>query len=236
VAIVVVTGTGTGVGKTYVSAALAALSTQRGWPTAYLKLAQTGVPGDIPDTETVQRLAPDTTTVEGARYEPALSPAAAARATHTPPPDLHDLAGLAQDLERQHRLVVVEGAGGLLVRYDEDGATLADLARDLGAPVLVVAEPGLGTLNTTALTLEALAHRGIQLDGLVIGAWPEHPGQAERSNIGDLETISARPLAGALPRGAGKDPAHFVETARTSLAPQYGGTFDAQAFRNRWRQ
>ncbi|GAA4338765.1 hypothetical protein GCM10023178_52090 [Actinomadura luteofluorescens] len=68
---------------------------------------------------------------------------------------------------------------------------------------MVVARPDLGTLNHTALTLEAMAHRGVQLAGVVIGAWPDDPDLAMRSNIRDLETIAARPLSGALPAGAG---------------------------------
>jgi dethiobiotin synthetase len=142
---------------------------------------------------------------------------------------------LALRLDREHDLVLVEGAGGLLVRFDEDGLTLADLARGLRAPVLVVAGPQLGTLNHTALTLEALAPRGLELSGLVLGSWPADPGLAERSNLRDLETLAARPLLGALPAGAGAlDRAAFLEVARAGLAPQLGGTFDSRAFRRTW--
>jgi dethiobiotin synthetase len=130
--------------------------------------------------------------------------------------------------------VVVEGAGGLLVRYDDDGATIADLAHRLRAPVLVVTRAGLGTLNATALTLEALAHRGLDLSGVVIGSWPAQPDLAARSNIRDLETLSARPLAGALPEGAGRLGAtEFQAAAATGIGPAYGGMFDAADFRGR---
>ena len=76
-------------------------------------------------------------------------------------------------------LTLVEGAGGLLVELGADGATLRDVALDLAAPVLVVVAPGLGTLNHTALTLEALATQGISCAGLVIGAYPADPGTVE---------------------------------------------------------
>jgi dethiobiotin synthetase len=237
VSILVVSGTGTGVGKTVVSAAVCALARGRDSSVAYLKAAQTGVPGDVPDVDAVRALAGDVETLEGARYPDPLSPAAAARRAHRPPPDLDVVADLARRLAATHRLVVVEGAGGLLVRYDEDGTTLADLARQLDAPVLLVTGAGLGNLNTTALTLEAMAHRGLHLDGVVIGSWPDAPDVAARSNIRDLETLAARPLAGVIPDFGGRpapDPAQFLETARTSLAPQYGGTFDAATFRTVW--
>jgi dethiobiotin synthetase len=136
--------------------------------------------------------------------------------------------GLADDRD----LVVVEGAGGLLVRYDEEGATIADLARDLEADVLVTVDPALGTLNHTALTLEAMAHRGLRLAGVVVGAWPREPDLACRSNVRDLETLAARPLAGALAAGMGAlDAPEFLLGSRAGLAPALGGTFDAADFR-----
>jgi dethiobiotin synthetase len=81
------------------------------------------------------------------------------------------------------QLTLVEGAGGLLVELGADGVTLRDLAVELGAPVLVVTAPGLGTLNHTALTLEAIAAKGLSCAGLVIGSWPADPGPAERSTV-----------------------------------------------------
>jgi len=121
------------------------------------------------------------------------------------------------------------GAGGLLVRYDPAGATIADLAAMLAAPVLVVTTPGLGTLNHTALTLEALSARRLTAAGLVIGSWPDRPGLAERANLTDLAAVAGRPLAGALPAGAGRlDSDAFLTVARAGLGPELGGTFSGQ--------
>jgi dethiobiotin synthetase len=226
-----VTGTGTDVGKTVVTAALAALGLQRG-SVAVVKPGQTGEPdGGGGDLSEIARLAGGVSCHELVRYPDPLSPAAAARLSGRDPLDparLYELLlGLSEDL------VLVEGAGGLLVRYDEDGLTLADMARALRARVLLVVGPGLGTLNHTALTLEALAHRGIELEGLVLGSWPSDPGLAERSNLRDLEMLAARPLLGALPAGAPSDP-DFLEVARQSLCPQLGGVWDPRAFRATW--
>jgi dethiobiotin synthetase len=116
-------------------------------------------------------------------------------------------------------LVLVEGAGGLLVRLDDDGDTLADAAAALGAPVLVVAEAGLGTLNATALTCEALRARGLECAGVVIGAWPEAPDLAARCNLADLPAYAGAPLLGRLPAGANAlDRADFLAAAREGLA------------------
>jgi dethiobiotin synthetase len=234
VAVLFVTGTGTDVGKTIVTAAVAALARSRGARCAVVKPGQTGVQDDEPgDLSVVTRLSGVTETHELVRYPDPLSPAAAARSSGREPMDpaaMYDLV-----LRLDHDLVLVEGAGGLLVRFDEDGTTLADLARGLRAPALVVVDPSLGTLNHTALTLEALAHRGVELSGLVLGSWPAEPGLAERSNLRDLEMLAARPLLGALPVGAGAlSPEAFLDVARTRLGPQLGGTFDPRAFRRTW--
>lgn len=232
-AVVVVTGTGTGVGKTVVTAAVAALAASRG-TCAVVKPAQTGVADDAPgDADEVRRLAGDVAVHELVRYPDPLAPAAAARLSGRAA--LDPVAFYDTVLRLDHDLVLVEGAGGLLVRFDDDGTTLADLARGLRAPVLVVADAGLGTLNATALTLEALAHRGVELLGIVVGAWPAEPGLAERSNLRDLETLAARPLLGALPAGAGQlDRPAFLAAARASLAPSLGGVFDPRELRRRW--
>lgn len=229
----VVTGTDTGVGKTVVTAAVAALARDRGVDVAVVKPAQTGLrPGEPGDLADVERLTGVGDLHEFARFPDPLSPAAAARAAGVPPLDLADCVPRIRELGRTRRLVVLEGAGGLLVRYDADGTTIADLARMLAAPVLVVAAAGLGTLNHTALTLEALAHRGLTLAGVVVGAWPREPDLAARSNVPDLETISGRPLSGALPEGAGRlDRAAFLAAARAGLEPALGGRFDAVRFR-----
>lgn len=229
----IITGTGTGVGKTVVTAALAALAAARDVTVAVVKPAQTGVgfgePGDLHE---IERLSGVTDTHEFARFLRPLSPDAAARQAGKPPLDLEAAAEEIRELRGTRRLVLVEGAGGLLVRYDPDGRTIADLARMLEAPVLVVADPGLGTLNHTALTLEAMAHRGLDLAGVVLGSWPAEPGLAHRTNIADLETLAARPLAGALPEGAaGLSRAEFLAAAKGGLSPAFGGSFDPVSFK-----
>ena len=243
--VMVISGTGTGVGKTVVTAAICALALDRGVKVAVVKPAQTGVtacePGDLAEVDRLcgyassprsQDQAVELTLIEGVRYPDPLSPAAAARTSGLPTADLRAMAREISALHDEHRLVLVEGAGGLLVRYDEEGATIATLAAACHADVLVVTNPGLGALNTTALTLEALAHRGLQPAGLVIGAWPSDPDLACRSNIGDLEMLAARPLLGALPDGAAAlGPQQFLEAAAEGLGPALGGRFRASDFR-----
>ena len=230
-------GTGTEVGKTVVAAAVAAVSLAGRHRVAVLKAAQTGVGPDEPgDFEEITRLAGELTGRELARYPDPLAPATAARRSGLPPVRPSDIAAAAVELNRSHDLVIVEGAGGLLVRYDDDGGTLADAAWALGAPVLVVAPAGLGSLNATALTTEVLQHRGISCAGVVVGAWPEQPDLAARCNLEDLPAVANAPLVGALPAGVSTlDRAGFLAVARRSIAPSLGGEFDAKEFAAEYR-
>lgn len=225
--VLVVTGTGTGVGKTIVTAAIAALAPS----CTVVKPAQTGVPDGGPgDLAEVLRLAGPVRTVELARYADPLSPEAAARVSGRRPLTKDQIVSSVRAVE--DALVLVEGAGGLLVRFGPDGSTLADVAAGLAAPVLVVAAAGLGTLNATGLTLEALRARDIAVAGLVIGAWPAEPDLAMRCNVTDLQAMAV--LQGALPDGAARlEPAAFHDLAHRSLAPALGGVFDADAFTRR---
>ncbi|MGC5039599.1 MULTISPECIES: dethiobiotin synthase [unclassified Streptomyces] len=233
--VLVITGTGTEVGKTVVTAAVAAAALAAGRSVAVLKAAQTGVlPGEPGDAAEVARLAGAVTTAELARYPEPLAPATAARRAGRAPVHPHEVAEAAAKLATEHDLVLVEGAGGLLVRFDAVGGTLADAAGLLSAPVLVVAQAGLGTLNTTELTARELRHRGLDLAGIVIGSWPAEPDLAARCNLADLPDVARAPLLGSVPAGsAGLSPAVFRAAAPHWLAPRLDGTWDAEAFRTR---
>lgn len=228
-----VSGAGTEIGKTVTTAAVAACALRAGRSVAVLKPAQTGVAADEPgDVAEVLRLAggggavPDAMTgAELARYPEPLAPETAARRAGLPYVSAHQVAEAAEKLAASHDLVLVEGAGGLLVRFDDDGSTLADAARLLAAPVLVVVQAGLGTLNTATLTAEALRARRVECAGTVIGSMPATPGLAERCNLADLPRYSGLPLLGAVPEGAGAlPPARFSAAAPGWLTPELGGT------------
>ncbi|MDQ3988237.1 MAG: dethiobiotin synthase [Actinomycetota bacterium] len=226
--VLVVTGTGTGVGKTVVTAAIAALAVAAGRRVAVLKPTQTGVrPGERGDLDDVARLVGGEVTLrELARYPDPLAPDTAARRAGAVPVTPADVVVATRELAVVHDLVLVEGSGGLLVRLDPTGGTLADVAGLLSAPVLVVAAAGLGTLNHTALTIEALRSRGLQCAGVVLGAWPAVPDLAARCNLVDLPTVTGASLLGALPEGAGVlTSARFSAVARRGLAVELGGVW-----------
>lgn len=226
--ILVITGTGTGVGKTVVTAALAALAVAAGGRVAVVKAAQTGVPpGEPGDLDEVCRLVGVPVTCrELARYPDPLAPATAARRAGEAAVTPAAVAAAARELAAAHDLVLVEGAGGVLVRLDDTGGTIADAAGLLGAPVLVIAAAGLGTLNHTALTVEALRARGLHCLGVVVGCWPARPDLAARCNLTDLPAVTGVPLLGVLPAGAAAlRPAQFRSATLAGLAAELGGVW-----------
>lgn len=181
---VLVTGTDTGVGKTFVSALLCRSHRSA----TYVKPVQTGLSADEPDAAVVGRLA-GVETRQGPGFDEPLAPAVAAARAGTA---VNRSTLLAQFWGVEE--VVGEGAGGLLVELGTDGTTLADLAADLDLPLIVVARPGLGTLNHTRLTCEAAWARGLRLLGIIVNDYPAHPGPAEQTNLDGLAAI-ARVLA-----------------------------------------
>ena len=208
--VVIITGTGTGVGKTIATAALASCARD----IAVCKPVQTG---DDDDLAEIARLSGVCESVSVARYPDALAPVAAAAAVGRSLPSADQIIDAVRSVDRSGRLTLVEGAGGLLVELATAGVTLRDLAVDLAAPVLVVCEAGLGTLNHTALTLEALENKGISCVGLVIGSWPASPGAAEEFNRGALEALA--PVRAVLPAGA-------AALSRADFAVMAGNAFD----------
>ena len=211
--VVVITGTGTGVGKTIATAALASCAPD----VAVCKPVQTGSDDDLAE---IARLSGARELVSVARYPDALAPVAAAAAAGRSLPSAEQIIDVVRRVDRPGRLTLVEGAGGLLVELAAGGITLRDLAVELAAPVLVVCEAGLGTLNHTALTLEALENKGVSCAGLVIGSWPTAPGAAEEFNRGALEDLA--PVRAVLPAGAvALSPADFAIMSTRAFDPDW---------------
>lgn len=219
--VLVITGTGTGVGKTIATAALACRARTAGIDVAVCKPVQTGAEQDD-DLAEVGRLSGVTNLIGLARYPEPLAPVAAAHAAGLPLPSAGEIIESVRAADRPGRLTLVEGAGGLLVELGAGGATLRDIAAALDAAVLVVCSAGLGTLNHVALTLEALGHKGVSCAGLVIGSWHQHPGAAEISNRDALDRLA--PVRAVLPAGAGGyDAAAFAAMSRSAFDPDWFG-------------
>ncbi|WP_194819478.1 dethiobiotin synthase [Nocardia sp. XZ_19_385] len=218
--VLLVTGTSTDVGKTVVTAALAATATAAGLSVAVCKPAQTGVaPGEPGDLAEIARLSGVTRSLELARYPDPLAPDTAARRCGQPLLTLEETVAAVKTLGDAD-LTLLEGAGGLLVRIGD--FTLLDMARALDAPVLLVAAAGLGTLNHSELTTRMLATAGVSCAGLVIGSWPDEPDLAAECNRTDLPRLTGVDLVGSIPAGAGKwDRPRFTATAPGWFQPGF---------------
>jgi dethiobiotin synthetase len=199
-----VTGTGTGVGKSVLAAAICAALVARGERVAAFKPALTGLddPSNVfpRDHELLAaavggRQAPRD--VAPYRYGPALSPhLAAALAGETIDPDV--LLRAAHASAASADVLVCEGVGGLLVPL-ADGYLVRDLAVALGLPVLVAAHPGLGTINHTLLTIEAARAAGLHVAGIVMTPWPESPEPIAVSNRDTVAELAGVAVSGLAP-------------------------------------
>lgn len=198
---VFVTGTGTEVGKTVVAGVLARTAADRGQQPAVFKPAVSGLDdladGALADHEHLRMAArSDQADAEVApyRYGPSLSPhlAAAGAGEEIDADRLRAALGRARSAGDY---LVCEGVGGFLVPLRLD-YLVRDFARDAGLPVVVVAAPGLGTINHTLLTVESVRATGLQVAAVVLTPWPAEPGRMESSNretiahLGDVEVAT----------------------------------------------
>jgi dethiobiotin synthetase len=161
-----VTGTDTGVGKTVVAAGLAAALRRRGIDAGVMKPFATGGSADARLLLRASGARDPVELVSPVRLVPPLAPSVAARVSRRRI-DLMKVGWAFRSLLAAHEVVVVEGVGGLLVPI-KPRFTVADFARTLKLPLLVVARPTLGTINHTALTVAAARARGLRVLGIVI--------------------------------------------------------------------
>lgn len=186
---VFVTGTDTGVGKTLVSAILA-----QAWQAHYWKPLQTGLADETGDSATVAQLAgltPERMHPPGYALQAPLSPWAAAPLEAV----RIDTATLA--LPQTPAPLVVEGAGGLMVPVDDD-CMMIDLIARYGLPVVLVARSGLGTINHTLLSLQALAARGIPVLGVVMSGPPSASNRNAIERFGKVRVLAEIPWCASI--------------------------------------
>lgn len=208
-----VVGTDTGVGKTVVTAGLTGWLRGEGVEARAIKPAQTGAPTDD-DAAVVADVCdtPDASTCVR-RLGPALAPRVAAELEDVGL-DYDDLLAAVRSEVDAADFAVVEGIGGLRVPLAGDREVL-DLVAALGLPAIVVARSGLGTLNHTALTVEALRDRGVPVRLVVLNEY-EGASVAERTNPDELRRMLGVPLA-TVPAFDAADPAAVVPAIRSAV-------------------
>ena len=122
------------------------------------------------------------------RYGPPVSPHLGAELAGDPRSSRRRLRAAARAAAESADYLVCEGVGGFLVPLTL-GYLVRDFARDLGLPVVVAAAPGLGTINHTLLTVEAVRAVGLEVAAVVLTPWPDDPGEVERSNREAIERL-----------------------------------------------
>jgi dethiobiotin synthetase len=200
-----ITGTDTGVGKTFTTCGLISVLANLGKRVGVLKPAETGcrLQNGILYPDDATRLAAFAYTTEPLdlicpyRFAPPLAPSvAAAQARVTIDPD--HIGTVYRQIAARHDVTLVEGAGGLLVplvgRY-----TFANLARDLSLPVLVVVGSKLGALNHTLLTLHYAQSYGLRLLGYIVNHPSQSEDEATRTNARTLQELTEVPCLGVIP-------------------------------------
>lgn len=206
-----VTGTDTGVGKTVVACALVRALRGRGLDVGVMKPVETGVEAPGPLDALALIAAADAgdplDDVCPQRFALAAAPTVAAAAERRRV-DRGAIRAAFERLIARHDWLVVEGAGGLLVPAAED-LSMADLALELGLPLVVVARAALGTINHTLLTLEAAERRGLRVAGVVVSHAGGPLSGADAANLGALREALGDRLVGEIgPLAAGELPKH----------------------------
>lgn len=197
-----VTGTDTGVGKTVIAGAMARLLRDAGVRVGVYKPIATGCRRDqrlglvSEDAEFLAHCADareDLATLNPVRYAGDLAPMVAAEKSRTPI-DWEAIERNWDSIRQNCDYAIVEGAGGLLVPVDEKH-NMADLAARFGLPLVIVARPGLGTINHTLLTIEAARSRKLPIAAVVINGY--RPGTAtiaEETNPEIISRLSRLPI------------------------------------------
>ena len=197
-----ITGTDTGIGKTYVTALLLAELRQRGVRAAAFKPIACGAGGrnDAEMYASIMNHELPVHVLNPVYLRHPLAPSVAAKLERKRV-DLQKILRVYRQLTSTYSVVLVEGAGGLLVPIREN-YFVADLAQTMRLPLLIVARLGLGTINHSLLTVQLARTRGLKIAGIVlndmVGGKRRLP---ETTNIEVVPALCRVPLCGIVPHG-----------------------------------
>jgi dethiobiotin synthetase len=211
-----VTGTDTGVGKTIVAAVFARLLRMNGVSVGVMKPVTSGCREEegrlvSDDARLLCHAAGISFSEDTAPYRlrEALAPAEAAHCDGVRI-DFATIRDAYERLSSRYEYVIVEGAGGLMVPLS-GGLLVADLARELGLPLLVVARAALGTINHTVLTCYTAQQLGLQVSGVIVNGMPEYPNRAERGAPHQIGSLCGAPVLGIWPKRDEVDEVELVD-------------------------
>lgn len=200
-----ITGTDTGIGKTFVACGIAVLLRESGYRVGVMKPAETGCverdgvlfPEDAVKLKEASACDVPLEKICPYRFREPLAPSVAAEREGAKI-DVDRLIDIYDEISAAHDLTLVEGAGGLMVPL-LPSYTCADFARVLKLPMLVVAPNRLGAINHLVLTLEHASCRGLRVLGYVLNAFQDEPSLAAESNLTALSVLTGVPCWGEIP-------------------------------------
>ncbi len=204
-----ITGTGTDVGKTYVSALIVKKLHEAGISAGYFKAAVSGnergedgklVPGDAAYVKQISGIEQGLDSMCPYVYENAYSPHLAAQ-IEGHPVDMAVVKAAYERLCGEYDFITVEGSGGILcpIRLDDQAEIyLEDIIKALELPSVIVADAGLGTINSVVLTVEYMRSKGLPIKGIIFNHF--HKGNVmEEDNIRMCERMSGVPVIATVP-------------------------------------
>jgi dethiobiotin synthetase len=214
-----ITGTDTGVGKTHVTTLLLRQLRHQGIRAAAMKPIACGFDGRN-DARTYHRIMKKEVPLDiinPIHFRSPLAPSVAARIEHRRI-NMMTIRNAYAHLAARYSLILVEGAGGLMVPVKRD-YFMADLARDMNLPVIVIARLGLGTINHTLLTVRQAKAIGLHVAGIILNDTTGNRGLAERTNIREVPAICGVPLFGIIPFGKKSGLCSILQKLTTLLDP-----------------
>ncbi|MBI3399494.1 MAG: dethiobiotin synthase [Deltaproteobacteria bacterium] len=200
-----ITGTDTGVGKTFITAGIAVVLKEKGVDVGVMKPIETGCPGkdeklgpqDALFLKKAAGLSGDIDLINPYRFKAFLAPSIASRLENKSV-DLKKIKECYDKLASQHKLMLVEGVGGLLVPLNET-ETVADLVKLLKLPLIIIAASRLGTINHTLLTVRYAQSIGIEVKGIILNYPAFSVDESLSTNQGEVKRLTGLPIFGELP-------------------------------------
>lgn len=214
-----VTGTDTGVGKTAVASAIAKGLRNKGVNVGVMKPIQSGEDNDAARLIEAAGVEDDLSIVVPYAFKEPVAPTLAARLEGVDI-DIDVIRKCYSELGKRHEVVIVEGAGGIMVPLVEKGVEsylMSDIAKDMDLPVIIVARAGLGTVNHTLLTIDHAREKGLDILGVIINGYPERPNLSEKNNPRMIEELSGVPVLSIIP---------FEDSSESNLSEKMANAVD----------
>lgn len=202
-----ITGTGTDIGKTYVTGLIVKKLQESGAKTAYYKAAMSGnarrpdgtlIPGDALQVKTMSGISQPLEDMCPYVYEAAVSPHLASR-LEGHPVQMDVVVQGFETLAAQYDFITMEGSGGILcpICFDEAKIQLTDIIKRLQLSSLIIADAGLGTINSVVLTVEYMRAHSLPIKGILFNHW--HGTVMEQDNLTMCEWMTRLPVLACIP-------------------------------------